>query len=160
MPIHYKIKGDIEFHRFFLICFNNSYILFVKTTKGRNVYVKYINLKTVRIVKKDNLTIWFCLVLWHLNFCWLFNAKIIHSFFQAAVVSILLYGCTTLTLNNGWRKSLTATIQECCEQFWTSPGGNTPQSSSCMATYLPSQKLSNLDKPGIQDTAGKAGTSS
>ena len=24
----------------------------------------------------------------------------------------------------GWRKSLTATIQECCEQYWTSPRGN------------------------------------
>ena len=27
---------------------------------------------------------------------------------------------------NGWRKILTATTQECCEQYWTSPGGNTP----------------------------------
>ena len=41
---------------------------------------------------------------------------------------------------NGWRKSLTATTQECCEQFWTSPGSITLQSSSCTATYLPSQK--------------------
>ena len=40
---------------------------------------------------------------------------------------------------NRWRKSLTATTQECCEQFWTSPGGNTPQSTSCTATYLPSR---------------------
>ena len=32
--------------------------------------------------------------------------KIKRSFFQAAVVSIVLYGCTTL---NGWRKSLMAT---------------------------------------------------
>ena len=31
--------------------------------------------------------------------------KIKRSFFQAAVVSILLYGCTTWTLTNGWRKS-------------------------------------------------------
>ena len=35
------------------------------------------------------------------------------SFFQAAVVSILLYGCTTWTLPNGWRRNLTATTQEC-----------------------------------------------
>ena len=27
---------------------------------------------------------------------------------------------------NGWRKSLMATTQECCEQHWTGPGGNTP----------------------------------
>ena len=40
--------------------------------------------------------------------------KIKCSFFQAAVVSILLYGYTTL---NVWRKSLTAITQECCEQY-------------------------------------------
>ena len=28
------------------------------------------------------------------------------------------------------------------------------------ATYLPSQKLSKLDEPDMQDTAGEAGTSS
>ena len=31
---------------------------------------------------------------------------------------------------NVWRKSLKATTQECCEQYWTSPEGSTPQSSS------------------------------
>ena len=55
---------------------------------------------------------------------------------------------------NRWRKSLTATTQECWEQFWTSPGGNTPQSSSYTATYHPSRKLSKLDEPDMQDTAG------
>ena len=29
-----------------------------------------------------------------------------------------------------------------------------------MATYLPSRKLSKLDRPDMQDTAGEAGTSS
>ena len=33
-----------------------------------------------------------------------------------------------------------AITQECCEQYWTSPGGNTPQSPNYMATYLPSRK--------------------
>ena len=60
---------------------------------------------------------------------------------------------------NGWRKSLTATTQE-CEQYWTSPGGNTPQSSSYTATYHPSQKLSKLDEPSMLDTVGEVGTSS
>ena len=40
------------------------------------------------------------------------------------------------------------------------PGGNTLQSSSYTATYLPSWKLSKLDEPDMQDTAGEAGTSS
>ena len=49
----------------------------------------------------------------------------------------------------------TATTQECCEHYWTSHGGSTPQSSSCMATYHPSGKLSKLDKPDMQNTAGE-----
>ena len=46
------------------------------------------------------------------------------------------------------KKSLTATTQECCEQYWTSPGDNTPQNSSYMATYHPWRKLSKLDDAG------------
>ena len=61
---------------------------------------------------------------------------------------------------NGWRKSLTAISQECCEQYWTSPGDSTPQSSSYMATYHPSRKLSKLDEPNTRDTAGEVGMSS
>ena len=86
--------------------------------------------------------------------------KMKRSFFQASVMSILLYGCTTWTLTKRMKKSLTATSQECCEQFWTSPGGNTPQSNSCTATYHPSRKLSKLYEPDMQDTAGEAGMGS
>ena len=43
-------------------------------------------------------------------------------------------------------------MQECCELYWTSPGGNTPQN---MDTYHSSWKLSKLDEPHIQDTAGE-----
>ena len=43
---------------------------------------------------------------------------------------------------------------------WTSPGGNTPQGTNYTATCLPSRKLSKLDEPGMQDTAGEAGTNS
>ena len=57
-------------------------------------------------------------------------------------------------------KALTAITQECCKQFWTSPGGNIPQSTKCTAINLPSRKLSKLDEPDIQDTAGETGTSS
>ena len=38
--------------------------------------------------------------------------------------------------------------------------GNTPQNSSCTATYQPSRKLSKLDEPDMQDPAGEAGTRS
>ena len=57
-------------------------------------------------------------------------------------------------------KSLTATTQECYEQYWTSPGGNTPQSTNYTATDLQSRKLSKLDEPDMQDIAGEAKTNS
>ena len=79
--------------------------------------------------------------------------KMKRNFFQAVVVSILLYGYI-------WWKSLMTTTQECCEQYWTSPGGSTQQSSRGTATYYPSRKLSKLDEPDIQDTAGEVGRNS
>ena len=54
-----------------------------------------------------------------------------------------------------------AITQECCKQYWTSPGGPPPpQNSSYMATYHPSQKLSKLDEPDMRDTAGEVRTNS
>ena len=47
-----------------------------------------------------------------------------------------------------------------CKQYWTSPGDNTPQGTNYTVTCLPSRKLSKLDEPDMQDTAGEAGTSS
>ena len=36
---------------------------------------------------------------------------------------------------NGWRRSSTAIIQECCEQYWTGPGSNIPHCANCTANY-------------------------
>ena len=82
------------------------------------------------------------------------------SFFQAAIVLILRYEYTTWMLINGWRKSLTTTTQESCEQYLSSPGDNTQQSSIYTATYHPSRKLSKLNEPDTRDTAEDVGTSS
>ena len=59
---------------------------------------------------------------------------------------------------NGWRRSSTAIIQECCEQYWTSPGSNTPQGDNYTVTYHLSWKLYKLDEPDMPDTAGEART--
>ena len=82
-------------------------------------------------------------IIWKLDL----TDKLKRSFFQAAVVSILLYGCTTWMLT----KRLEKNTQECCEQYWTSPGGNTQQGTNYTATCLPSRKLSKLDEPDMQD---------
>ena len=86
--------------------------------------------------------------------------KMKRSFFQAAVVSILLYGCTTWTLTKRLEKKLDRNYTRMLEQYWTSPGGNTPQGTNYTATCLPSRKLSKLAEPDMQDTAGEAGTTS
>ena len=81
------------------------------------------------------------------------------TFFQAAVVSILLYGCTTWTLTKRLKK-LDGNYTRMLQQYWTSPGGNTPQDTSYTANCLPSRKLYKLDEPDTQDTAREAGTNS
>ena len=75
--------------------------------------------------------------------------KMKRRFYQGAVVSILLYRCTTWTLTKCMEKKLDGNYKECCKQYWTSPGGHTPQSSSYTATYHPSRKLSKLDEPDM-----------
>ena len=83
--------------------------------------------------------------------------KMKRSFFQAAIVSILLYGCTIWTLTKRLEKRLDGNYTRMPGAIL--PGGRTLQSSSCTATYLPSWKLSKLDEPDMQDTAGEVGTS-
>ena len=57
---------------------------------------------------------------------------------------------------NGWRRSSTAIIQECCEQYWTNPGSNTPHGANCTATYHLSRKLYKLDEPDMPDTCWRS----
>ena len=91
---------------------------------------------------------------------WDLTDKMKRSFFQAAVTSILLYGCTTWTLTKRLEKKLDGNYTRMLRAISKSPGGNTPQDTNCTATYHPSRKLFKLDEPDMQDTAGEAGTNS
>ena len=86
--------------------------------------------------------------------------KMKSSFFQAAVVSILLYGCTTWTLTKRLEKKLdgnyTRMLRAISNKSWRQHLTNTNYTATC----LPLRKLSKLDEPGTQDTAGEAGMSS
>ena len=71
------------------------------------------------------------------------------------------YMDTNLTYGEkAWRQLQESNTQECCELYWTSPGGSTPKNSSYTALYHPSRKVSKLDEPDMQDTAGEVGTNS
>ena len=84
--------------------------------------------------------------------------KMKRSFFQAAVTSILLYGCTTWTLTKRLEKKLDGNYTRMLRAIlnWTSPGSSTPQDTNCTATCPLSRKLFKLDEPDMQDTAGEA----
>ena len=86
--------------------------------------------------------------------------KMKHSFFQAAVVSVLLYGCTTWTLTKWMEKTpdgnytrmLQAILNESCRQ--------NPTKQQLYGYLPPTRKLSKLDEPDMQDTTGEVGMSS
>ena len=86
--------------------------------------------------------------------------KMKRSFFQAAVISILLCGCTTWMLTKWQEKKLDGNYTRMQRAILNKSWRQHPQSTNCMATYLPSRKLSKLEKLDMQDTAGEAGTSS
>ena len=83
------------------------------------------------------------------------------SFFQAAIVSILLYGCTSWTLTKWQEKRLDGQLHKNSasniEQFLEAA----PHIATAVRPpYHLSQKLSKLDETDMQDTAGEVGTSS
>ena len=82
--------------------------------------------------------------------------KVKHSFFQAAVVSILPYGCTTWTLRKRHEKKLdgnyTRMLREILNKSW--------QATPHKAPTIRSRELSKLDEPDTQDTTGGAETNS
>ena len=78
------------------------------------------------------------------------------SFFQAAVVSILLYGCTTWTLTKRLKKKLDGNYTRMLRAILN----KSPQDTNYTATCLPSWKLCKLDEPDTQDPAGEARTNS
>ena len=81
------------------------------------------------------------------------TAKMKRSFFQAAIGSILLYGCTTWMLTKRLEKKVDGNYTRMLRAILN----NTLQSSSCTTTDHPSRKLSKLDEPDMQDTAGEIG---
>ena len=78
------------------------------------------------------------------------------SFFQAAVVSILLYGCTTSTLTKRLKKKLDGNYTRMLRAILNKSWRQHPQGTNYTATCLPPRKLSKLDEPDTQDTAGEA----
>ena len=87
--------------------------------------------------------------------------KMKHSFFQAAVVSKLLYGCTTWTLTKQLEKKLDGNYTRMLRGILNKSWRQHPTKHQLYGHLPPpSRKLSKLDEPDTQDTGGGAGTSS
>ena len=99
--------------------------------------------------------------IYRLSIIWMSDLtdKMKRSFFQAAVVSILLYGSTTWTLTNRLER-------EARRQLHKNVASNIEQVLAATPTrhqlygHLPPITKTILDEPDMQDTAGEAGTSS
>ena len=135
----------VNAHKMEYMCFNQRGDIFTQNGSSLKLVDKFIYLGSSVSSTGTDVNIWLAKA-WtaidRLSVIWKSDLtdKIKRSFFLTAVVSILLL--------NVWRKSLTATTQECCEQYWTSYGGNTPQSSSYTATYNPSWKVRRTKHSG------------
>ena len=82
------------------------------------------------------------------------------SFFQAAVVSILLHGCTTWTLTKRLKKKLDGNYTI---MLWAILNKSWQQHLTRHQLYghlPPITKIYKLDEPDTQDTAGEARTNS
>ena len=86
--------------------------------------------------------------------------KMKRSFFQAAIVTILLYGWITWTLTKRMEKKLDGNYTRMLRPILNKSRRQHPQSNDYTATYYPSRKLSKLDEPDMWDTTGEVGTSS
>ena len=86
--------------------------------------------------------------------------KMKRSVFQAVVVSILLYGCTSWTLTKRLEKKLDGNYTRMFRAILNKSCRHHPTKHQLTVTYLPSRKLSKLDEPDTLNTAGDAGTSS
>ena len=82
------------------------------------------------------------------------------SFFQAVIVSILLYGFTIWPLTKRMEKRLDSNYAGMLRAIFKKTRRQHLKSSSYTATYRPSQKFSKLDEPDMQDSAIEVGMSS
>ena len=86
--------------------------------------------------------------------------KMKRSFFQAAVVSILLYGCTTWMLTKRLEKKLDGNYTRMLRAVLNKSWRQHPTRQQLYGHLPPSRKLYKLDEPDTRDTVGEVRTSS
>ena len=124
----------VNAHRTEYMCFNQA------TETGRQVHLAIDKLS---IIWKSDLT-----------------DKMKRSFFQAAVVSILLYGCTTWTLTKRLEKKARRQLHKNAASNIEQVLEPTPNKVPTIRPATSHHEKYKLDEPDMQDTTGEIGTSS
>ena len=96
------------------------------------------------------------LIIWKSNL----TDKMKRSFFQAAVMSILLYGCTTWTLTKRLEKKLDCNYTRMLRAILNRSWQQHPTQCQLYGHLPPITKTIKLDEPDMPDTAGEARTRS
>ena len=87
--------------------------------------------------------------------------KMKRSFFQTAVVSILLYGCTSMDAYEAAGEEAGRKLHKNVESSIKQVLATTPHETPTIRTLAPHhKKLYKFDEPDTRDTAGEARTSS
>ena len=86
--------------------------------------------------------------------------KIKRSFYQAAVVSILLYGCTTCKLTKRMVKKFDGNYIKMLRAILNKSWRQHPTKQQLYSQLPPITKISKLDEPDMWDTAAEVGTRS
>ena len=86
--------------------------------------------------------------------------KMKFNIFPAAVVSILLYGCTTWTLTKRMEKKLEGNYTRMLRAILNESWRQHPPKQQLNDHLVPITKTIKLDEPAMRDTAEEVGTSS
>ena len=129
------IRLHINTHKREYMCFNQTDDISTQDGTSLKLVDKFTNLgSSISSTEKDidtRLTkAWTAIdrlsIIWKSDL----TDKMKRSFFQAAVLSILLYGCSTWTLTKRLEKKLDGNYTRMLRPILRSPGGNTPQGTT------------------------------
>ena len=128
---NFNLKQKVYFHanNYFIflkeiICQNKIYLIFTKSSSNISSTESNVNICIGKVWSAiDRL-----MTIWKSNL----SDKINWELFQAVIVSVLLYGCTTWTLMKQLEKKLNGNYV----LFWTNPGSSTQQKQQLYSHLL------------------------
>ena len=156
---------QVSAHKTEYICFNQTGDISTLNCSALNLVDKFTNLGSNVSSTEEDIDTWLAMAWTAINSLSVtgksdLTDKMKRNFFQAAVVSILLYGCTTWTLTKCMEKKLDGNYTRMLRAILNNTWIQHPKKSGCTATYHTLRKPSKLNEADMQDIAGEVGMNS